>query len=83
MAVKIIETREYSCDLCGSKREEDELTQFQMAARGTPPAMTRDTQIGADVCEGCLSRPVAEVKAFIEAAMERKGLRTVPVSLIS
>ena len=42
--------------------------------------MFRDVPISADVCDACLARPISELKAFLDAEMGRKGLKTVIVS---
>ena len=55
----------YICDLCGSEHDDQsEITPIYVNRPQAQYRGVRDRRCQVDVCDGCLSRPIADVLAF-------------------
>jgi hypothetical protein len=63
MAKKTTETYVWTCDLCGTEREEEELRQVY-----GKPAMPGRKTVQADICGDCLNKPARAALDFLSAA---------------
>ena len=73
MARRTITTIEWTCDLCGEVRDEDDLGRLY-----GPPGRAASQRAQVDVCGACMGKPVSAV--FAALAKVEKAARPVRVA---
>lgn len=61
MSTKTIVSQTHSCDLCGARKNKEDLTAFTQRRRAAISAFHDNSYALVDVCDECMSRPISEL----------------------